>query len=87
MKFAKKSVANSQKYESGSIFDQETFVKNVCISSLGNQEKIAGTHEPNKLTCSQLSTGRALHRHRRGRGFEPCWSQLNFLGFYKRQLL
>ena len=34
-----------------------------------------GKHEPNKLTCSQLcdfiaQLVRALHRHRRGHGFE-----------------
>ena len=37
-----------------------------------------GKHEPNKLTCSQLcdfiaQLVRALHRHRRGHGFESRW--------------
>ena len=38
-------------------------------------EKFTGKHEPNKLTCSPLcdfiaQLVRALHRHRRGHGFE-----------------
>ena len=42
-----------------------------------------GTHQTNKLTSSQLSDFvaqlvRALHRHRKGHGFESCWRHLNF---------
>ena len=44
-----------------------------CLKS--NEDMITGKHEPNKLTCSQLcdfiaQLVRALHRHRRGHGFE-----------------
>ena len=42
---------------------------------LSHDIPFTGKHEPNKLTCSQLcdfvaQLVRALHRHRRGHGFE-----------------
>ena len=46
--------------------------------STSNDIPFTGKHEPNKLTCSQLcdfiaKLVRALHRHRRGHGFESRW--------------
>ena len=48
------------------------------ITLLSYDIPFTGKHEPNKLTCSQLcdllaQLVRALHRHRRGHGFESCW--------------
>ena len=45
------------------------------ITFLSYDIPFTGKHEPNKLTCSQLcdfvaQLVRALHRHRRGHGFE-----------------
>ena len=45
------------------------------ITLLSYYIPFTGKHEPNKLTCSQLcdfiaQLVRALHRHRRGHGFE-----------------
>ena len=52
---------------------------------------LSGMMDPLKLTCSQQlwlhsSVGRALHRYRRGRGFESRWS-LNFFQASLSQLL
>ena len=48
------------------------------ITFLSYDIPFTGKHEPNKLTCSQLcefvaQLVRAMHRHRRGHGFEPRW--------------
>ena len=48
------------------------------ITLLSYYIPFTGKHEPNKLTCSQLcdfiaQLVRALHRHRRGHGFESRW--------------
>ena len=48
------------------------------ITVLSYDIPFTGKHEPNKLTCSPLSDFiaqlvRALHRHRRGHGFESRW--------------
>ena len=48
------------------------------ITFLSYDIPFTGKHEPNKLTCSQLcdlvaQLVRALHRHRRGHGFESRW--------------
>ena len=46
------------------------------VQPVNNEEEfVTGKHEPNKLTCSPLcdfiaQLVRALHRHRRGHGFE-----------------
>ena len=52
---------------------------------------LSGMMDPLKLTCSQQlwlhsSVGRALHRYRRGHGFESRWS-LNFFQASLSQLL
>ena len=52
---------------------------------LFNSSPFMGTHEPNKLTCSQLcgliaQLVRALDRHRSGHGFECRWRHLHFSG-------
>ena len=48
------------------------------ITLLSYDIPFTGKHEPSKLTCSQLcdfiaQLVRALHRHRRGHGFESRW--------------
>ena len=48
------------------------------ITFLSYDIPFTGKHEPNKLTCSPLcdfiaQLVRALHRHRRGHGFESRW--------------
>ena len=50
-------------------------LKNWNTTFLSYDFPFTGKHEPNKLTCSQLcdflaQLVRALHRHRRGHGFE-----------------
>ena len=53
------------------------------ITFLSYHIPFTAKHEPNKLTCFQLcdfvaQLVRALHRHRRGHGFESRWVTWNF---------
>ena len=62
-------------YEVQCLKSNEDFKHRTSYNTSFIRHSFHGKHEPNKLTCSQLcdfiaQLVRALHRHRRGHGFE-----------------
>ena len=63
---------------SARIISSFDFKHRTAYNILSYDIPFTGKHEPNKLTCSPLcdfkaQLVRALHRHRRGHGFESRW--------------
>ena len=68
---------------SARIISSFDFKHRTAYNILSYDIPFTGKHEPNKLTCSPLcdfiaQLVRALHRHRRGHGFESRWVTWTF---------